>query len=403
MKPIKLILILFVFSITTFSQNLNYSISGITNKKISNVENSYTIDVGKPITIVSLLSDPIYKSYYIVQVEERALKIGTEEIKNITFNKPTNKEDFWQIIRLTYKADESLISDGYQYDLRKDLEDETIDLLQNLEKFYGFFIDDYLEDYFQGLLFKIHPITLENGRPGNLSIKILKINQPNAFCTPTGTIILTTGLLSTIRSEDELIAVLAHEVAHLVLDHQVVNIKKAIDRQKRADFWAGFATMVAAASEVYLSSKFDYYPVGAATLATAIISTSIASSINDRIGSNYSKEQEWESDEISSKLLTFLNKKPEALSSALSRIKDYCIINGDYLALASSGTHPRLIDRIYKLGEVDPNQFNSNKYDQIISFVNTYNSVNEYGLKHLETLLSLTSRNIDAGVGTEED
>lgn len=52
---------------------------------------------------------------------------------------------------------------------------------------------------------------------------------------------------------------------------------------------------------------------------------------------------------------------------------------------------------------MDPDAFNSLKYDQIISLVNTYNSMNEYALQHLETTLNLTNRSIKSGVGTEDD
>jgi predicted Zn-dependent protease len=276
-------------------------------------------------------------------------------------------------------------------------------MLQNLEGSNGFFEDEFIEDYIHGLLYKIHQITLDDGRPGNLAVKILNSTQPYAFCSPSGTVVITTGLLSTIRSEDELIGVLAHEVAHFVLDHQIVNINKAVQRVKRAEFWTGVATTVAAASDIYLDSQYDTYPTGSLTIATAILSSSIANSIIERMGANYSIEQEWEADDAATKILTVLNKDPNAFSVALSRIFYYCSSNGDYLSLSGGGTHPDLGARINKIGSVDPNQFNSTKYDQYISVINTYNAINEYSLKHIESTLNLTSRNFESGVATEDD
>jgi tetratricopeptide (TPR) repeat protein len=55
------------------------------------------------------------------------------------------------------------------------------------------------------------------------------------------------------------------------------------------------------------------------------------------------------------------------------------------------------------MGQTEPNKLNSLKYDKNISFVNTYNSISEYDLLHPETTLYLTNRNIEAGVGTEDD
>jgi len=50
----------------------------------------------------------------------------------------------------------------------------------------------------------------------------------NAYAVPGGFIFITTGLIAKAANEDELAAVLAHEVSHLVLDHPVTSIKKAV-------------------------------------------------------------------------------------------------------------------------------------------------------------------------------
>jgi Zn-dependent protease with chaperone function len=321
----------------------------------------------------------------------------------MTFDKPKDIAILWQIVRFGSDLDESINSKGYQYDLRKDLEDETFDMIQNIQKYYGFFEDEYLEDYVQRLLYQIHPITLDDGRPGNLSVKIIKSSSPNAFCTPSGLLFLTTGLFSTIRSEDELVGVLAHEVAHFVLDHQIVNINKAISRQKSVEFWTGVATAIAATVDAYLATKNEYYVPGNLTYSTAILSYSIANSINERIGTNYNHSQELEADNAATMVLECLHRETKALGAALSRIKEYCILNGDYLALSGSGTHPGLDDRINKIGKMDPSTLDILKYDRLISFLNTYNASSEFYLKHIETSIELASRNIEAGVGIEDD
>lgn len=398
-------ILLFMASIVS-AQTISYSISGVANKKIfilgaTGTKNS--IEIGEKVTLLNLQSDATYNNYLTVKLGESTLKIAPADVKKITFDNPTTNRELWQIVRMKSDVDGSLLSKGYQYDIRRDLEDETIDALQNFETYYGFFSDEFLEDYIQNLLYKIHPVKLGDGRPGNLGLKILKLNTPNSFCMPTGTIVLTTGLLSTIRSEDELIGILAHEVAHFVLDHQVVNINKAVTRQKRAEFWTGFSTAIAASSEIYLSTKYEYVATGDLTFATAILSGAIANSINERIGANYNIEQEFEADNAAMLSLSFLGKDPRALSAALSRIYSYCTLNGDYYALTGSGTHPALSSRVQKIGLVDPDKYNTTAYDQMISFVNTHNSISEYGLKHFETTLNLTSRNIESGAGTEDD
>lgn len=405
MKTFKLFVILLFFSINAFSQEINYSVKGTVNKKLSDPSGTIQIDEGKSVVVRKLINHQTYGFTYVIDEGlTSGILIKASEINKITFDNQTDRSQMWQQIRIEKKLDIYHLQNGYQYDLRKDLEDETLEMLQNLQKYYGFFDDEYLNDYLQTVLYKIHPITLGDDRPGNLNIKVLNSSEPNAFCTPTGTIILTTGILSTIMSEDELYGIIAHEVAHFVLDHQVINITKEAQRQKRAEFWSGFATAVVGAAETYYSStRKEYYPIGTFTMATAVLSSSITNSINQRLGAKYNIEQESEADDVAPKILTFLKKDPKGLSAALARIKNYCFLNGDFIALTGGGTHPTLNDRIKKMGIVDPIQFKSRKYDQIVSFVNTYNAINEYNLSHFETALSLVNRNIDAGVGTEND
>lgn len=48
----------------------------------------------------------------------------------------------------------------------------------------------------------------------------------NAYAVPGGFIFITTGLIARANNEDELAAILAHEISHLVLDHPIGSVKK---------------------------------------------------------------------------------------------------------------------------------------------------------------------------------
>ena len=395
----------FLLSASLLSQE-KFSISGKATSQISPAKGA-TVETGKKVLIKefnrSIRNVLATKFVFYADCDGIEVQLEPRDLKNIDYDIPTTNDQNWQIIKVKSDLYENLASKGFQYDLRRDLEDDTIDLISNFQRYYGLFNDDYLDDYIQGLLYKIHPVTLSDERPGNLVVRVLQHSYPNAFSTATGTIIITTGLLSICRSEDELLGVLAHEVAHYVLDHQIVNINKASERQKRAEFWATLATTMAAASEIYLNAKKEINTGGGITLATAVLSTSIADSISERLGAKYSQSQEGEADIAAIRWLEFMKKDPKVLSATLSRIRNYCILNGDYLALSGSGSHPTLDSRIRAIGIVDPNKYISPKYDRTISFVNTYNAVNEFALKHLEAALQLANRNIESGVATEED
>ena len=148
----------------------------------------------------------------------------------------------------------------------------------------------------------------------------------------------------------------------------MININKAEKRQKRAEFWASFATGVALAADVYAATNYEYYAPGVITMSTAILAYSIAASVNERMGLKYSREQEMEADKCAVELMKYIDVTPTALASALSKIKNYCIITGNYLSLSGEGTHPALDDRIRKIGK--PSSFYDIEYDKTISFVN---------------------------------
>ena len=156
----------------------------------------------------------------------------------------------------------NLLSKGLQYELRNESNNEAIEYINTLNKYNRFFEDEYFEDYMYTLINKIHKGILNDERPGNIYLKILKDPEPNAFALTNGCIVVTTGLLSTIQSEDELIGILAHEIAHFALDHQIINYNKEQDRKKRAEFWATFATVAAASADVYLSINNDNHIPG---------------------------------------------------------------------------------------------------------------------------------------------
>ncbi|HOJ20711.1 MAG TPA: M48 family metalloprotease [Armatimonadota bacterium] len=71
-------------------------------------------------------------------------------------------------------------------------------------------------------------IRADGGEPRDYSFKILDSDDVNAFAIPGGFIYVTLGLLCFIDSEDELAAVLGHEIAHLTAHHGVKQLQREI-------------------------------------------------------------------------------------------------------------------------------------------------------------------------------
>ncbi len=71
-------------------------------------------------------------------------------------------------------------------------------------------------------------------RPGlPWTFKVLEFKEPNAVSLPGGFVYVTSALLTFVRSDHELAAVLAHEIAHTAHRHQMEMIR----RSNEAAFW----------------------------------------------------------------------------------------------------------------------------------------------------------------------
>lgn len=321
------------------------------------------------------------------------------------FKEIDNTDKVWDKHLLTGGTYTNLLTKGFQYELRNELNNDAIEYINTLSTYDHFFDDEYFEDYLYTLINKIHTGILKDKRPGNIFIKIIKDPEPNAFALSNGCIIISTGLLSTIQSEDELVGILAHEVAHFALDHQILNYNKEVDKKKRAEFWASFATVVAASADAYLTVKNKNHIPGVLTASTAILASVFSEEIITRLGVKYNQSQESEADNASKEILEVLKYDKLGLSAALQRIKNYSIMKGNYLALSGSGTHPSLDTRINLLGQVNSLEtFVQPTFLKKVSLINSYNAWIElwYYARHIAAN-DLVSRNITNGVATESD
>lgn len=330
------------------------------------------------------------------------------EAKKLTlfeFKEIDNIDKTWDKHLLMDGTYSNLLTKGFQYELRNEINNDAIEYINTLSTYDRFFDDEYFEDYLYTLVNKIHTGILKDKRPGNIIIKIIKDPEPNAFALPNGCIIISTGLLSTIQSEDELVGILAHEIAHFALDHQILNYNKEIDRKKRAEFWASFATVVAASADAYLTVNNKNHIPGVLTASTAIVASVFSEEIINRLGAKYNQDQEIEADNASKEILKVLKYDKLALSAALQRIKNYCIMTGNYLALSGSGTHPSLDSRISLLGQINSLEtFVQPTFLKKVSLINSYNAwIELWYFAHHIAAIDLASRNISNAVATESD
>lgn len=151
----------------------------------------------------------------------------------------------------------------------------------------------------------------------------------NAFSASGGFILVNKGLIKAAKSEDELAAVLAHEVAHTVRGHALGSIQKG---------------RMAGVYKEMLNSTVQLDEAQLGTLTKAF-EGAMDDMINGMVVKGYSKETEFEADKVGIKILADAGYDPQAFIKLLERLEEKTGGGGG----GFSATHPSAKDRIAKL------------------------------------------------------
>ncbi|GHV72963.1 peptidase M48 [Spirochaetia bacterium] len=149
---------------------------------------------------------------------------------------------------------------------------------------------------------------------------ILDNLEVNAFATPGGHIFITQGLLDCVSSEDTLAAVIAHEIAHIQLQHSI----KAIKTNR----------VINAISDTTLS-------IAALTGVLDEAAIEIVTTLHD----GYAESQEFAADTLALELLAKAGYEPSSLITVLEALKK----NQRSTSGGFNKTHPAPDERIAKL------------------------------------------------------
>ena len=297
MKRLATLFILTILATTAgFAKSKHKDLSGNIAIKGELTKEYQQSPAGTPVIIrrVVKMNNPGENSdniYYAVEVNGIQETIPSDEMGIIAISAPETDREFWQQIYLKNHLYEYFNDRGYKHKLRQEIDEECLDYLDKLNEIA--YQDDYITSYVQGIFSKLNATTIDSNRGENLNIRIIQSPEPDAFMLPNGSMVISTGLLCTLDSEDELAAVIACELGHFVLDHQVNNIYRAERRAKRAAFWADvFATTASAALDVaYWDDNEDAYAVSLVADIGAIASL-LSIPATDRLGMKYKTSQE---------------------------------------------------------------------------------------------------------------
>jgi len=165
---------------------------------------------------------------------------------------------------------------------------------QLFETFFEFNHEEKLHNYMNGVGKNLlYPTPWEN-LP--FSFQIIQSLDINAFAVPGGHVYVTSGMLSFLQTENQLAAVLAHELGHIISGH-------ALKRYKRID------------ETIELARKLsDQIGTEVAKQVTATFSAAIIR--------GYRREQELEADNFSSKMINRTNYPNDAVLKTLTSLNN---------------------------------------------------------------------------------
>lgn len=339
---------------------------------------------------------PIHSYTLYTNAGSTKVKEKLEKVLDVNYR---NAQDFWNA-QAIFNVLEDLTKNGTQEEIRADMENDVLEYIKRVTNNGLEFYDPFLESYIYGIITKLSPNVLIDGRPGVVNLLILSGTTANAFMFPNGTLVITTGLISLLHSEDELAAILAHEIAHFVLDHSIQNYNKMKRAEKRAEFWAGFATVLTSAAEGIAAYKNPYYKPGLATLSVAVAAQQLSIEILKRLGMSYSRKQEEEADDMAKELIKVMGYDPNGLSTALSRIED-AMKQERSIEMYFASDHPALVERISKAGT--PKKTVDKNFEKIISFAVSNAADMKMQDRRYRQALPLYSQNIENNVGIADD
>ncbi len=173
----------------------------------------------------------------------------------------------------------------------------------------------------------------DNDRPSPIAgwhFVVVDDDTINAFAASGGFILVNKGLVKSAKSEDELAAVLAHEIAHTVRGHAIGSIKKS--------------RMAGVYKEMLDSTvQLDEQQLGTLTKA---FEGAMDDMIDGMVVKGYSRDTEFEADRVGLKIMADAGYDPQAFIRLLETLekKQGAAGTGGF-----SSTHPSPKDRIGKL------------------------------------------------------
>lgn len=225
---------------------------------------------------------------------------GTDKLSLAVLVEPGHQQPI--IAQLTPgKFDPSLLTVGSERDLA-----------QQRGRHLGFVPNAGIESYLSGIHRRLLTVSGQTKVPG--TIQMTADTAYSAYATADGNIFISMAWLPDVESEDELAAIVAHELAHILLKHQSSNLVGLTQKRLQTGHQMLLASRQAGQSTVPLGRN-DQNALLAAQLAVGVIDKVVMPAWNRR--------QENEADLLGIDLLIRAGYSPEGMGKMLERLRDW--------------------------------------------------------------------------------
>lgn len=159
------------------------------------------------------------------------------------------------------------------------------------------------------------------------TFRVLNEHEVNAFAGPGGYIYITRGMMDHFKTQDQLAAVLAHEVSHVCARHQV----KALYNAQTAQTFMFLSDILATVAGAYTGSS-----------AVADLGSTVGKMATIMVYQGYSRSFESEADKLGAFYMYKAGYKPEAMADVFDMLLELRKEKGKKTDLGIFATHPSL-------------------------------------------------------------
>ncbi len=193
-------------------------------------------------------------------------------------------------------------------------------------------------------------IALKSNRPTTFKgyhFGVIDTEEVNALAFASGFIFVTTGILKHTKSEDEIAAILAHEIAHINLHHPENAAVVAIEQVEHAEALENILKGIVGIGKLLKVKSFEKLDEKDWKRLFKYFDKTV-NFCTDQAIKGYGRDQELEADILAMQLLARANYNPFAIRNFLKRLNDI-VPNPKFKDMLKGTDHPTPKERTANL------------------------------------------------------